>query len=88
MHYVMAISLQDITYGSKDVHDEIYSRCDVKENDVLYIKDRATTGIATVNTITEPFLLLSSVAVLRPKWDLLVANISHIFWVHLRLKVK
>ncbi len=63
------IDLTNITFVSQDVHDEIYSRCDVKYGDVLYIKDGATTGIATVNNISEPFSLLSSVAVLRPKDD-------------------
>lgn len=62
----VGIDLTNITFVSKDVHDEIYSRCDVQYGDVLYIKDGATTGIATVNTIEEPFSLLSSVAVLRP----------------------
>ena len=60
------IDLTNITFVSKDVHEEIYSRCDVQYGDVLYIKDGATTGIATVNTIKKPFSLLSSVAVLRP----------------------
>ena len=60
------IDLTNITFVSKDVHEEIYSRCDVQYGDVLYIKDGATTGIATVNTIDKPFSLLSSVAVLRP----------------------
>ena len=60
------IDLTNITFISKDVHEEIYSRCDVQYGDVLYIKDGATTGIATVNTIDKPFSLLSSVAVLRP----------------------
>ena len=60
------IDLTNVTFVSKDVHDEIYSRCDVQYGDVLYIKDGATTGIATVNTIKKPFSLLSSVAVLRP----------------------
>ena len=60
------IDLTNITFVSKDVHEEIYSRCDVQYRDVLYIKDGATTGIATVNTIKKPFSLLSSVAVLRP----------------------
>ncbi len=60
------VDLSNITYVSKEVHEEIFARCDVRPGDVLYIKDGATTGIATVNTITEPFSLLSSVAVLRP----------------------
>lgn len=68
------IDLTNITFVSKDVHDEIYSRCDVQYGDVLYIKDGATTGIATVNTIDEPFSLLSSVAVLRPDKKQIIAK--------------
>ena len=68
------IDLTNITFVSKDVHDEIYSRCDVQYGDVLYIKDGATTGIAAVNTIEEPFSLLSSVAVLRPDKKQIVAE--------------
>lgn len=68
------IDLSNITYVSKEVHEEIYARCDVKKGDVLYIKDGATTGIATVNMMEEPFSLLSSVAVLRPRKDKLIAG--------------
>ena len=68
------IDLSNITYVTKSVHDEIYSRCDVCYGDVLYIKDGATTGIATVNTLNEPFSLLSSVAVLRPKHEVLLSG--------------
>lgn len=55
-----------ITYVSKEVHDEIYSRCNPSFGDVLYIKDGATTGIATINQLKEPFSMLSSVALLKP----------------------
>lgn len=68
------ILLDNVTYVSKEVHQEIYNRCDVKKGDVLYIKDGATTGIATVNQITEEFSLLSSVALLRPKRNVLAAK--------------
>lgn len=61
------IALDDVTYLSKKDHDEIYRRCPVKKGDVLYIKDGATTGIATINPLEEEFSLLSSVAVLRGK---------------------
>jgi type I restriction enzyme, S subunit len=61
------IDLSEITYVSKDAHDEIYKRCPVRKGDVLYIKDGATAGIATVNTFADPFSMLSSVAMLRPK---------------------
>ena len=60
------VSLDGITYVSKEIHDEIYSRCDPSFGDVLYIKDGATTGIATINLVKEPFSMLSSVALLKP----------------------
>ncbi len=60
------VLLDGITYVSKDVHDEIYSRCDPSFGDILYIKDGATTGIATINQVKEPFSMLSSVALLKP----------------------
>ncbi|WP_027358256.1 restriction endonuclease subunit S [Desulforegula conservatrix] len=63
------IDLSDVSYISKDDHDEIYKRCPVCKGDVLYIKDGATAGIATINTIDTPFSLLSSVAMLRPNPD-------------------
>jgi type I restriction enzyme, S subunit len=60
------VRLDEITYVTKQVHEEIYSRCDPSYGDVLYIKDGATTGIATINQIKEPFSMLSSVALLKP----------------------
>jgi type I restriction enzyme S subunit len=56
----------DPWFVSEEDHDEIYSRCDPKPGDVLYIKDGATTGIAAVNNYDFPFSMLSSVALLRP----------------------
>lgn len=64
------IDLTKITFVSKKVHDEIYSRCDPRRGDVLLIKDGATTGIATINSLEEPFSMLSSVALLRPSMGL------------------
>ena len=60
------VILDNITFVSKEVHQEIYSRCNPEKGDILYIKDGATTGIATVNTLDEPFSLLSSVALIKP----------------------
>ncbi len=65
------LDLRDVTYLSKMDHDEIFRRCPVRKGDVLYIKDGATTGIATINPLEEEFSLLSSVAVLRGKEGLL-----------------
>jgi len=60
------VVLDDITFVSKNVHDEIFSRCNPERGDILYIKDGATSGIATINDIDEEFSLLSSVALLKP----------------------
>jgi type I restriction enzyme M protein len=67
----MRLSLDDVTFISEEAHREIYRRCPVRKGDVLYIKDGATTGIAALNPLEEEFSLLSSVAVLRGKKDVL-----------------
>ncbi|KKG75490.1 restriction endonuclease subunit S [Methanosarcina mazei] len=59
------IDLKNVTYVSSEVHDEIYSRCNPEYGDLLLIKDGATTGIVTLNNLTEPFSMLSSVALLK-----------------------
>ena len=61
------VDLSNVTYVSKDVHKEIYSRCPVEKGDVLYIKDGATTGLAVVNHLEQEFSMLSSVALLKPE---------------------
>jgi type I restriction enzyme, S subunit len=55
------------TYISEADHQLIYRRCPVRKGDVLYVKDGATAGVATVNDIEGEFSMLSSVALLRPK---------------------
>jgi type I restriction enzyme S subunit len=60
------LDLCDITYIDAATHREIYARCDVRKNDVLYVKDGATAGRLALNTLDEEFSLLSSVGVLRP----------------------
>jgi type I restriction enzyme S subunit len=65
------LDLSNLTYVPERVHREIYKRCNVEKDDVLYIKDGVTTGIATVNTLEEEFSLLSSVALLKPRHDIL-----------------
>lgn len=54
-----------ITYVPENVHRPIYERCNPEFEDVLYIKDGATTGVAMVNSLDEEFTLLSSVALLK-----------------------
>lgn len=65
------LDLGDISYVDEEVHRGIYARCPVEYGDVLYIKDGVTTGIAALNTLREPFSMLSSVALLKPNRDLL-----------------
>ena len=65
------LDVSDVTYVTKDVHEEIYARCDPKFGDVLLIKDGATTGVAAINPLEEQFSMLSSVALLRPSSALL-----------------
>ncbi len=64
------IDLSNVTYVNADVHNEIYSRCNPEYGDILYIKDGATTGIATINNLEQPFSLLSSVALLKPSKEI------------------
>jgi type I restriction enzyme S subunit len=59
------LDLRKISYISKAEHDEIYKRCDVRFGDVLLTKDGANTGNCAMNTLRQPFSLLSSVALLR-----------------------
>jgi type I restriction enzyme S subunit len=60
-----------MTYVDAQTHREIYARCPVEFEDVLYIKDGVTTGIAALNTLHEPFSMLSSVALLKPRREVL-----------------
>jgi len=60
------IDISDLTYVRKEIHNEIYSRCNPEKGDVLYIKDGATTGLAAVNEFDFEFSMLSSVALLKP----------------------
>jgi len=59
------ILLSNASYVTKESHTEIYSRCDPEYGDILYIKDGATTGVATINNLKSPFSMLSSVALLK-----------------------
>lgn len=72
------VDLGDVSYISSRDHLEIYARCPVKKGDILYIKDGAMAGVATVNQLDEPFSLLSSVALIKPK-DRLLADYLKIY---------
>jgi len=69
------VTSKNIRFGTLDVssaerisaaeHAKIVARCDVAKGDLLLTKDGANTGNAALNTLNEPFSLLSSVAMLR-----------------------
>jgi len=65
------LDLLNVSYISEEDHKAIYSRCPVRTGDVLYIKDGANAGLAAINTLAVEFSLLSSVAVMRGKPELL-----------------
>ena len=66
------VDLVNVTYVSKDIHEEIFKRCNPEPGDVLFIKDGATTGVVTINNLENPFSLLSSVALLKVKREILL----------------
>lgn len=66
------VDLTNVTYVSKEIHEEIFKRCNPEYGDVLFIKDGATTGVVTINYLENPFSLLSSVALLKVKRELLL----------------
>lgn len=60
------MALDDLVYVTKEDFDTIYPRCKPELNDVLLTKDGANTGNVTLNTLDEPYALLSSVCLFKP----------------------
>jgi len=60
------VDMSNITYISAEIHQQIVARCNPELGDILFIKDGATTGVVTVNNLSESFSLLSSVALIKP----------------------
>lgn len=71
----------DPWFISEEDHKKIFSRCDPRLGDVLYIKDGATTGLAALNHYTYEFSMLSSLALLRPKIEKLESSYL-CFWLN------
>lgn len=59
------IDLSKPTYVNDKDHTEITKRCSPCYGDILFVKDGATTGVVTSNNLSEPFSMLSSVALIR-----------------------
>jgi type I restriction enzyme S subunit len=81
------LDLKNVTYIKSADHREIYNRCPVSRSDVLYIKDGATAGIATVNPLIEEFSLLSSVALIRTKSAILAPEYLALQFNSLKFKM-
>jgi type I restriction enzyme, S subunit len=76
------------TYVDENAHIEIYKRCSPELGDVLYIKDGATTGIACINTFKEQISLLSSLALIKPKPEILGSYYLSYWLNHNGMKAK
>ena len=74
------LDLTACQFISEEEHSVIYSRCPVKKGQVLLTKDGANTGNACLNPLNEPFSLLSSVAFLEGK-DELLNNEYLLHWI-------
>ena len=59
------MDLSNISYVDKEFHQSIYQRCNPEFGDVLLTKDGVNTGNVTLNTLDEPFSLLSSVCLIK-----------------------
>jgi type I restriction enzyme, S subunit len=56
-----------LTYVDREFHKSIYERCNPEYGDVLLTKDGVNTGEVTLNSLKEPFSLLSSVCIFKTK---------------------
>jgi type I restriction enzyme S subunit len=74
-------------YISEESHQNIYSRCNPEINDVLYIKDGATTGLAAINEYDFEFSMLSSLALLKPDYEKITSEFLCVFLNHPRTKL-
>jgi len=63
------VDLTNVSYVDAEFHNSIYPRCKPEIGDVLLTKDGANTGNVTLNTIDEPFSLLSSVCLIKTERD-------------------
>ncbi|MEI6033291.1 MAG: restriction endonuclease subunit S [Verrucomicrobiae bacterium] len=63
------IDVTDVDYVSQEEHDRIKRRCNPEKGDVLISCSGTIGRVATVST-TEPFSLVRSVALIKPKGDI------------------
>jgi type I restriction enzyme, S subunit len=68
------LDLSNISYVDESFHNTIYPRCNPEVGDILITKDGANTGNITLNTLEEPFSLLSSVCLIKTNRKLLLPS--------------
>jgi type I restriction enzyme S subunit len=68
------LDLSNVSYVGREFHDQIFPHCQPRLGDVLLTKDGANTGNVTLNTIAEPFSLLSSVCLIKTDPTVLTAG--------------
>lgn len=78
------LDLTNVSYINEEEHNRIYKSSPVKPGDILLTKDGANTGNAAINSLDEPFSLLSSVAYLRGSKN----KISHAYLLQFLLSSK
>lgn len=66
------LDLSKLEYVDFEFHQSIFPRCSPEFGDVLLTKDGANTGNVTLNSLNEPFSMLSSVALIKTERDRLL----------------
>jgi type I restriction enzyme, S subunit len=61
------MDFRKLIYVDRDFHESIFTRCNPEFGDVLLTKDGINTGEVTLNTLHEPFSLLSSVCIFKTR---------------------
>jgi len=73
------LDLENVSYVDEEFHNRIYPRCKPCVGDVLLTKDGANTGNVTLNTLDQPFSLLSSVCLIKTAPDSLLPSFLSYF---------
>jgi type I restriction enzyme S subunit len=66
------MDLSKVVYTDSEFHNSIFPRCNPEYGDVLLTKDGVNTGDVTLNTLREPFSLLSSVCLFKTESKTLI----------------
>lgn len=67
------LDFKKVDYVDEDEFNKIYKRCNPEKNDVL-ISCSGTIGHITVNRQDDPFVLVRSVALIKPKHEMINCN--------------